>query len=79
MAHQLPVIAASTDPHLTNLVKQVPPRASDALTDALLELIGDTSERDRLSQQGSQFVQQFNWKTIAQSHLAIYQSVLSHA
>ncbi|MBD1845385.1 glycosyltransferase [Cyanobacteria bacterium FACHB-63] len=80
MAHQLPVIATrSTDSTLTNLVKQIPPRDPDALTHALLELIRDTSERDRFAQQGYQFVQQFNWKTIAQAHLAIYRSVLAHA
>ncbi|MBW4442630.1 MAG: glycosyltransferase [Plectolyngbya sp. WJT66-NPBG17] len=80
MAHQLPVIATrSTDLNLSNFVKQIPPRDDDALTDALLVLIQDSSERDRLSQQGYQFAQQFNWKTIAQSHLDIYRSVLSHA
>lgn len=80
MAHQLPVIATrSTDLNLLNLVKQIPPRDPDTLTYALLELIGDRSERDRLAQQGYQFVQQFNWKTIAQAHLEIYRSVLSHA
>ncbi len=80
MAHRLPVVATrSTDSSLGNFVKQIPPRDSDALTNALLALIKDSSERDRLSEQGYQFVQQFNWKTIAQSHLEIYRSVLSHA
>ncbi|MER3435013.1 MAG: group 1 glycosyl transferase, partial [Leptolyngbya sp. ERB_1_1] len=79
MAHQLPVIATrSPDPNLSNFVKQIPTRDPDALTHALLELIQDPSERDRLSQQGYQFVQQFNWKTIAQSHLEIYRSVLPY-
>ncbi|MEP0917388.1 glycosyltransferase [Leptolyngbya sp. DQ-M1] len=80
MAHQLPVIATrSTDSTLTSLVKQIPSRNSDALIHALLELIEDSSERFRLAQQGYQFVHQFNWKTIAEAHLAIYRSVLSHA
>ncbi|MBD2079957.1 glycosyltransferase [Leptolyngbya sp. FACHB-17] len=80
MAHQLPVIATrSTDSTLTSLVKQIPSRNSDALIHALLELIEDPSERFRLAQQGYQFVQQLNWKTIAEAHLAIYRSVLSHA
>jgi len=77
MAHQLPVIAArSTDPNPSNFVKQIPSRDPDALSHALLKLIQDPSEHNRLSQQGYQFVQQFNWKTIAQSHLEIYRSVL---
>lgn len=75
MAHRLPVIATGTEP----TVKQIPPRDSDALTQALFELIQDPMERDRLSQQGFEFVQQFDWKSIAQSHLEIYRSVLPYA
>ncbi|MGG6269416.1 glycosyltransferase [Leptolyngbya sp. AN03gr2] len=75
MAHQLPVIATGTEPN----VRQIPPRDSDALTHALLELIQDSAERDRLSQQGFEFVQQFDWKSIARSHLEIYRSVLPYA
>lgn len=78
MAHRLPVIATrSIDSTLK--VKQIPPRDSNALTKALLELIQDSSERDRLSEQGYQFAEQFNWQTIAQAHVEIYRSVLSHA
>lgn len=75
MAHRLPVIATGTE----STVKPIPPRDPDALTHALLELIQDSAERDRLSQQGYEFVQQFNWKTIAQSHLDIYRSLLPYA
>ncbi|BAU11069.1 glycosyl transferase group 1 [Leptolyngbya sp. NIES-3755] len=75
MTHRLPVIATGTELN----VRQIPPRDPDALTHALLELIQDSAERDRLSQQGFEFVQQFNWKTIARSHLEIYRSVLPYA
>ncbi|GAP94731.1 glycosyltransferase [Leptolyngbya sp. NIES-2104] len=74
MAHRLPVIATGTEPH----VKQIPPRDSDTLTDALSTLIEDPAERDRLSQQGYEFVQQFNWTAIARSHLEIYRSVVPY-
>lgn len=75
MAHRLPVIATGTEPH----VKQISARDPDALTTALSELIENSAERDRLSQQGYEFVQQFDWKAIAQSHLDIYRSVLPYA
>ncbi|MBE9009057.1 glycosyltransferase [Pseudanabaenaceae cyanobacterium LEGE 13415] len=75
MAHRLPVIATGAEPN----VKQIPPRDSVALTTALLELIQDPAERDRLSQQGFEFVQQFDWKSIARSHQEIYRSVLPYA
>ncbi len=79
MAHQLPIVATSTDLTLSDVVKQIPPRDPDALATELVDLIEDTSERDRLSQLGYQFAQQFNWSAIAHSHLEIYRSVLSHA
>lgn len=79
MLHQLPVIATSTDPSLNDIVKHIPPRDPDSLANVLIDLIEDSSERDRLSHLGYQFAQQFDWNTIAQSHLEIYRSVLSHA
>ena len=79
MLHQLPVIATSIDLILKDVVKQIPLRDPDSLADALIEIIENSSERDRLSQVGYQFAQQFDWSAIAQSHLEIYRSVLPHA
>jgi len=39
-------------------------------------LLTDTAKRDRLANCGYQFVQQFDWETIAREHLKIYTEVM---
>ncbi len=80
MAHELPVIATeSNDLARSNLTKCVPTRDRDALTTALMQLLNDSTSQHRLAKAGRSFSESFDWDTIADAHLAVYNSVLSGA
>ncbi|MGV0023374.1 glycosyltransferase [Phormidesmis priestleyi] len=79
MAHQLPVIATCVDSSDLQFVRAIAPRNVDQLADELTNLLCDPKLRDQLSLSGYQFSQQFDWSSIADSHLKVYQSVLSES
>ncbi|MBD1909201.1 MULTISPECIES: glycosyltransferase [unclassified Leptolyngbya] len=81
LAHRLPTVIAEsveTDPVLmSDLVKRVSPRCVPSLANALLELLDDCFQCDRLSENGYRFVQSRTWEAIALQHHAIYQKVIN--
>lgn len=77
-AHHLPTViteSVETDPVLMqpDLVRRVPPRCIPSLATTLLELLGDRPQRDRLSENGYQFVQSRTWEAIASQHRMVYE------
>ncbi|MGF1481068.1 MAG: glycosyltransferase [Cyanophyceae cyanobacterium] len=79
MAHGLPIVATRHEPpdlDLDHQVCLVPPRNVAALREALLKLISDREQRDRLAQQGREFVRRFTWSDIAHKHLRIYKQLM---
>jgi glycosyltransferase involved in cell wall biosynthesis len=55
----------------------LPPKSVDELADALIELAGDASLRDRLGQCGRErFTDQFRHQTMTHRIREVYQSVL---
>lgn len=80
MAHQLPVIATHAtpaDPEINEqLVQVIEPRSVDCLATALTQLLSDSALRNRLSNAGYHFSQQFSWSHITENHLEIYRSLL---
>jgi polysaccharide biosynthesis protein PslF len=81
LAHQLPTIITETDetdPVLMQAewIMRVPARAASALTDALLELLGDRPKQHRMGEAGSCFVQSRTWEAIAAQHRTLYENLL---
>lgn len=54
----------------------IPPRNSKAIEYALEELIGDRSQLERMRRNAYKKAQNYNWVSIAQKNLALYQQVL---
>lgn len=50
-----------------------------ALADALLRLLGDAARRDRLRADAAAWVRRFDWKTVADEILAVYETVAEGA
>ncbi|KAM3115917.1 glycosyltransferase [Phormidesmis sp. 146-33] len=79
MAHRLPVIATCIDRSDLPNVRAIAPRNIDQLSDALLNLLCDSELRNQLSVSGYQFSQQFDWSSIVDSHIKVYQSMMSES
>lgn len=79
MAHGLPVIATQANHQDLNadLIQPIPARDRDALTTALIQLLNDPIAQRQLAEAGRSFSRSFNWDTIADAHLAVYDAVLS--
>ncbi len=79
MAHALPVIATRAtppEPELEQLLRLIPPRSATSLADELSDLLSNPELRQQLGAVAYQFSRQFSWNSIADSHIAIYQTVL---
>lgn len=82
MAHALPIVATRAtppDPKLehSSALQLIPARSSNALAEKLILLLSNSELRNQLSLAADQFSQAFNWKNIADQHLAIYQTALA--
>lgn len=79
MMHALPVVATRAtppEPELEALLRLIPPRSIKALTDEMIYLLSNPELRLRLGAAAYQFSQQFSWNSIADAHVAVYQTVL---
>ena len=80
-ASGLPMIATDL-PGLADLVTSnktgllVPPESPDALAAALVRLFTDDALVRRMGQAARQVVPQYDWRNIAQRHLALYENLL---
>jgi glycosyltransferase involved in cell wall biosynthesis len=79
MAHRLPVVASCINSGDLPCVREIAPRNVNQLSDELTNLLCDPELRHQLSLSGYRFSKQFNWSSITDSHLKIYQSVLSES
>lgn len=81
MAAGLPIVASNIEGFalvITHGVQGVlvPPRDAEALAFALTDLLLDEERRRRMSQEGRQHVQQYDWQRIAQQVLSYYERLL---
>lgn len=74
LAHGLPVVATRQVASLPDghPVRLVPPRDTDALAAALLELLNDSVGLTQLGKGGRAFMQNFSWQSIAKAHRSVY-------
>jgi glycosyltransferase involved in cell wall biosynthesis len=75
IATDMPGLCDLVLPERTGLL--VPPESPDALAEAMTRLFADDALIARMSSRASAFVKPFDWQSIAQRHLALYQSLLS--
>lgn len=84
LAAGTPVVAADTGglPEIVHHQKSglvVPPKNSEALADAIIELAGDPQRREAMGQYGKQFVfQQFDPSRLTDQVVDIYRAVAGH-
>jgi phosphatidylinositol alpha-mannosyltransferase len=81
MAAGLPIVASNIEGFalvITHGVQGVlvPPRNAEALAFALTDLLLDEERRRRMSEEGRQHVQQYDWQRIAQQVLSYYERLL---
>jgi len=74
IATDLPGLADLVRPGTTGLL--VPPEEPETLASALNRLFTDDELVRRMGQAARQVVQQFDWRNIAQRHIALYESLL---
>jgi phosphatidylinositol alpha-mannosyltransferase len=77
MASGIPVVGTSIPGYLTVLENRsnslvVPPKNSDALADAIVELIGNDTLRARIRKTALEFVTQYSWDRIVTRLQAVY-------
>lgn len=74
LAHQLPVVATEHPDSLPpeHPVFLVSPHNVDALATQLLALLNNPAQRNQSRPNAQSFIQNFNWQSIAQAHIKIY-------
>jgi glycosyltransferase involved in cell wall biosynthesis len=81
MAHRLPIVATRSSPFDPELdhdwLTWVTPRHPSELAAALLTLLADPTLRQQRGDAAYRFSRAFDWQTIADRHLALYQTVLN--
>lgn len=81
LANSVPVIAtrrAGLPEHLGNAAIWIEPDDADGLAAALIQLIDNAAERDRLAILGRARAEQVTWDRIAEKTLASYRNALAH-
>ena len=74
IATDMPGLAGLVQPEQTGLL--VPPEAPEALAAAMQRLFAEDALVKRMSEQARQFVQQYDWRNIAERHLTLYEGLI---
>jgi glycosyltransferase involved in cell wall biosynthesis len=75
IATSLPGLADLIQPEQTGLL--VAPESPEPLAAAMQRLFADDALVERLSTQGRQVVQQYDWRNVARRHVALYENLLN--
>jgi glycogen(starch) synthase len=75
VATDMPGLADLVQPEKTGLL--VPPESPDALADAMRRLFADDTLGRSMSANARQFVQDYDWRAVAQRHLDLYERLVA--
>jgi glycosyltransferase involved in cell wall biosynthesis len=75
IATDLPGLADLIQPEQTGLI--VPPEAPEALAAAMRRLFADNRLVEKMKTQAKQVVQQYDWRTVALRHVALYERLVA--
>jgi glycosyltransferase involved in cell wall biosynthesis len=77
IASDMPGLADLIEPERTGLL--VEPESPDQLASAMQRLFTEDALVARMGRAGQEVVQQYDWRTIANRHLALYESLMTRA